>query len=146
MRWILTLLLTSVIGIFVLMACEGNVFSLKEGDCFNGALANTEHSIEVRNVDLVSCDEPHESEVYAVFELPDSIWKGEDYVFEQGGKGCQARFEAFVGIEYELSTLYVDVYYPLEASWKEMDDRAVTCVLVDDMNVSRSGSLKGSRR
>ena len=146
MKWILTSLVTLVIGIVVLAACEGNVFSLKEGDCFNGALANTEHSIEVRNVDLVSCDEPHESEVYAVFELPDSSWKGEDYVFEQADIGCRTRFEAFVGIEYDLSTWYFDLIAPLERSWKEMDDRQVICSVREESAMKVSGSAKGSRR
>ena len=145
MRWTLTSLVTLVIGIVVLAACEGNVFSLKVGDCFNGPLSNTEYSIEVRDVELVSCDEPHESEVYAVFELPDSSWKGEDYVFEQAEIGCVARFEAFVGIEYELSTLYADIIYPLEESWKE-NDREVKCSVTEEPAMKVSGSAKGSRR
>jgi len=146
MRWILTSLVTSVIGIVVLAACEGNVFSLKVGDCYNGPSLNTEHAVDVMNVELVSCDEPHESEVYAVFELPDSGWKGEDYVFEQTEIGCFARFEAYVGIEYELSTLYVDVLYPTKESWKEMDDRLVQCSVVQESYAKGTGSVKGSRR
>jgi len=133
----------------VLVACEGNVFSLKAGDCFNGPLTNPEYSVDVTDVELVSCDEPHQSEVYASFELPDSIWKSEDYVFEQGAIGCKARFETFVGIEYELSTLDVSINHPSVESWIEMDDRGIRCILSDgtgDMKAYRSGSLKGSRR
>ena len=63
MKWIVTSLVTSVIGIVVLLACEGNVFSLKVGDCFNGKHASTEYGIDITNVELMSCDEPHESEV-----------------------------------------------------------------------------------
>ena len=145
MRWTLTSLATLVIGIVVLAACEGNVFSLKVGDCFNGEESNTEESIEVTDVELVSCDDPHENEVYAVFELPDSSWKGNDYVFEQASIGCGARFEAFVGIEYELSTLYADIVYPSEESWKE-NDRKVKCSVTEESAMKVSGSAKGSRR
>ena len=146
MRWILASLATSVIGIVVLAACEGNVFSLKVGDCYNGPSANTEYLVEVSNVELVNCDEPHESEVHAVFELPDSSWKGEDYVAEQAWLGCKPRFEAFVGIEYDLSTLYVDIIFPLEASWKEVGDRMVQCSVLQDSYMKVIGSAKGSRR
>ena len=122
MRWILTSLVTLVIGIAVLVACEGekNVYSLKVGDCYNGAMISEGEFMEVSDVDLVSCDDPHKNEVYAVFELPDSTWKGDDYVFKQAEIGCIARFKTFVGIEYELSTLWADILYPLEKHWKEM--------------------------
>ena len=146
MKWILTSLVTLVIGIVVLAACEGNVFSLKEGDCYNGPSTNTEEFTEAADVELVSCDDPHEDEVYAVFELPDSSWKGEDYVFEQAGIGCEARFKAFVGIEYNLSTLYANAIYPSEESWKKMDDRQVRCNVAEESYMKVTGSAKGSRR
>ena len=146
MRWILTSLVTLVIGIVVLAACEGNVFSLKVGDCYNGPSLSPGESIEVTDVELVRCDDPHENEVYAVFELPDSSWKGDDYVTEQTEIGCLARFEAFVGIEYELSTLHIDTIYPLEESWKEKDDRQVQCSVTEESYMKVSGSAKGSRR
>jgi len=135
-----------VIGIVVLAACKGNVFSLKVGGCYNGVVTNTEEYIEVADVELVSCDDPHKNEVYAVFKLPGSSWKGDDYIFEQAEIGCVARFEAFVGIEYELSTLWADIIYPIEKSWKEKDDRKVKCNVTQESGMKVSGSAKGSRR
>ena len=149
MRWTLTSLVTLVIGIVVLAACEGNVFSLKVGDCYNGPLTNTEEHTEIPDVEVVSCDDPHKNEVYAVFELPDSSWKGLDYVYEQTSIGCLARFEAYVGIEYERSTLYGEAIYPLEKSWKEKDNRKVLCSVTEvteESVIKVSGSVKGSRR
>jgi len=146
MRWILTSLVTLGIGIVVLAACQGNVFSLKVGDCYNGPSFKVGESTEVENVKLVSCDEPHESEVYAVFELPDSSWKGEDYVAEQAWLGCKPRFEAFVGIEYGLSTLHLDYLYPSERTWNEVDDRLVQCSIRQESYMKVSGSAKGSKR
>ena len=122
------------------------MFSLKVGDCYNGPLTNTEEFIEAADVELVSCDDPHKNEVYAVFELPDSSWKGDDYVWEQAEIGCVASFEAFVGIEYELSTLWADIIHPIEKSWKEKDDRKVTCSVTQESGMKVSGSAKGSRR
>ena len=145
MRRTLISLVTLVIGIIVLAACEGNVFSLKVGDCYNGAPLNTEHTVYVRNVELVSCDEPHENEVYSVFELRDSSWRGEDYVIEQAEIFCEYRFKAFVGIEFALSTLVVDIFYPSEEFWKD-DDRRVTCSVAEEFYGKVTGSAKGSRR
>jgi len=145
MRWILTALITSVIGIVILAACEGNVFSLKVGDCYNGPHLDTMEITEVRDVELVSCEEPHESEVYAIFELPDSGWKNEDYVSGQADIGCEARFEAFVGIGFAFSTLYYDFIFPLEESWRD-GDRLVQCSVVEENYAKVTGSLKGSRR
>ena len=120
--------------------------SLKVGDCYNGPLTNTEEHTEIPDVEVVSCDDPHKNEVYAVFELPDSSWKGDEYVWEQASLGCVARFEAFVGIEYELSTLWADIIYPSEESWKKMDDRQVRCNVAEESYMKVSGSAKGSRR
>ena len=119
--------------------------SLKVGDCYNGPLTNTEEHTEIPDVEVVSCDDPHKNEVYAVFELPDSSWKGVDYVSEQADIGCLARFEAFVGIEYDFSTLYYDVLFPLEESWKD-GDRLVQCMVTQESYMKVSGSAKGSRR
>ena len=72
MRWILPSLVTLVIGIVALSACGANVFSLKVGDCYNGPDVSSEQYTEVSDVEMVSCDDPHKSEVYAVLDLPDS--------------------------------------------------------------------------
>ncbi|MBS21063.1 MAG: hypothetical protein CL739_03095 [Chloroflexi bacterium] len=145
MRWILTSLATSMIGIVVLVACQGNVFHLKAGDCYNSVPFSGEYITEVGDVELVKCDEPHEREVYAIFDLPDSSWKGDDYVWEQVHTGCMARFEEFVGIEYKLSALGVDTIFPLEESWN-MGDRIVICSIIEESYSKVSGSAKGSKR
>ena len=93
----------------------------------------------------MSCEEPHGYEVYASFELPDFSYKSEDYAFEQASIGCEARFKAYVGIEYALSTMYVDILFPLEESWKD-GDRLVTCSLLEESASKVTGSAKGSRR
>jgi len=93
----------------------------------------------------VSCEEPHGYEVYASFELPDFSYKSEDYAFEQASIGCEARFKAYVGIEYVLSTMSVDILFPLEESWKD-GDRLVTCSLREESAMKVTGSAKGSRR
>ena len=48
------------------------MFSLKVGDCYNGPDVSSEQYTEVSDVEMVSCDDPHKSEVYAVLDLLDS--------------------------------------------------------------------------
>ena len=136
---------TSTTPVATQAAVKQNVFTLQVGDCLNTELTKDSEGIEVSHVELVSCDGPHINEVYAIFQLPDSGWKGKDYVWEQGSIGCRARFEEFVGIEWGLSTLDGDVIYPLEESWKKTGDREVVC-LVQEESGMKVGSLKGSRR
>ena len=142
MRWVLTSLATSMIGIVVLVACQGNVFHLKAGDCYNSVPFSGEYITEVGDVELVKCDEPHEREVYAIFDLPDSSWKGDDYVWEQVYTGCKAGFEEFFGIEPYRVALGIDTIYPLEESWN-MGDRLVICSVYKESYMKVTGSLKG---
>ena len=145
MRWILTSLATSMIGIVVLVACQGNVFHLKAGDCYNSVPFSDEYVTELSDVELVKCDEPHEREVFADFDLPDSSWKGDDYVWEQVEIVCGPRFEEFVGIEYDLSTLDYAAIYPSEQKW-DLGDRLAICSVVEVSGMEVTGSAKGSRR
>ena len=152
MRWILTSLVTLVIGVVVLAACEGegSVSSLKVGDCYNGPSNKEYRKITDIEIELVSCDEPHDDEVYAVFELTDSSWKGDDYVWEKARIGCRARFEAFVHIEPEISRYDVNIIYPLEEGWKERGNRQVRCSVIEvdiyGRDTKVTGSAKGSSR
>jgi hypothetical protein len=149
MRRILTLLVTLVIGVVVLAACEGSVSSLKVGHCYN-APSPIGGKITDIEIEPASCDEPHYDEVYAVFELTDSSWKGDDYVWEKARAGCRARFEAFVGIEPEISRYDVNIIYPLEEGWKERGNRQVRCSVVEvdiyGRDTKVTGSAKGSSR
>ena len=150
MRWILTSLVTLVIGVVVLAACEGGVSSLKVGDCYNGPSIKELTKITDIEIEPVSCDKPHDDEVYAVFELTGSSWKGDDYVWEKARVGCRARFEAFVGTEPEVSRYDGNIIYPLEEGWKERDNRQVRCSVIEVDIYGRdkkvTGSAKGSRR
>ena len=52
---------------FTSMACQGNVFQLKVGDCFNGAATGT-----VSDVSTVDCATAHDAEVYFIFDYPNA--------------------------------------------------------------------------
>jgi hypothetical protein len=76
----------------------------------------------------VSCDKPHGSEVYAVFDARGSSWPGETSLTQLASHGCLSRFKAFVGEEYKYSEWYIAYLHPTENSWERIDDREITCV------------------
>ena len=148
MKMFIYTILVSITGIIILVACSNNIADLELGDCFNNNNKQAVGNIgeEIYNVEMVGCDEAHESEVYRIFYLPDSNWKGYDYIIEEANIGCYNGFKQYVGIEWEFSSLDVEYLHPTEDSWKNYDDRAITCYLVEGNYNKTFGSLKNSKR
>ncbi|MFT4235709.1 MAG: septum formation family protein [Microbacterium sp.] len=129
-----------------------SVFDIHPGDC-----ASMPPEGDVENLDLISCDEPHDVEVYYEFNIPegDGTYPGEDSVTEQADQGCYDAFEDFIGISYDDSTLYYNYFYPTEDTWTDtsLQDRLVSCLVyqVEDYTdansdiVQTTGTLKDSQ-
>ena len=148
-----TMLLSA--GLVLLVACGGagnlagaiddaiddSVFSLAVGTCFDDAGLEDE---EIYSVDDLSCDTPHDNEVFALFDLTGSEFPG-DLVLDLASDGCVERFDAYVGIAYFESDLDVFPIYPTAESW-DAGDREVVCALYA-LDLSKlTGSMQGSRR
>ena len=119
---------------------EGNVdaFEVKVGDCFD----DTDSSGEISSLPGVPCTENHDNEAYAVIGLTLENYPGKDAMADIAYDSCLQRFEAFVGLDYESSTLDIFTMYPTNLSWNQ-NDRDVVCA-VYDMNQSKlSGSVQG---
>jgi hypothetical protein len=128
----------------LLVGCTSSgtdVFSLEVGDCFQDPDSTVD---EIREVEAVDCEEPHDNEVFAVFDLPDGDFPGADAISAASLDGCLERFEDFVGTPYPDSELYATWLFPTESSWGE-DDREVVCVLFAD-GEQLEGSMQGSGR
>ena len=137
----------------LLTACEGDgggdgevsVVKFRAGECFDsdGERSRT----ELEDVDTVPCREPHDNEVYAVFDHPageDAPFPGEDELMRFAQAECLERFAAFVGVAYEASDLSIGTIGPLEDSWDEAGDRQIACVLNDPDGKPLIGSRKAS--
>jgi len=138
------------VAMFFLLIAAGcsqkaNSFSLSVGDCYNGDVLGGEF-IEVGDVDIVSCSEPHLYEVYSDFELTGSSWPGESTVADRAFQECLSLFQSFVGIGYDYSEWYMAALWPTEDSWKDIDDRVVTCLLTTENDQLTTGSARGTRR
>jgi hypothetical protein len=117
---------------------ELSAFEVRLGDCFMDDLSESFMS-QVENIEAVPCDEPHRNEVYALFDLPDGEFPGEDEVVQLSEEGCFERFPDYVGTDPQESRLNVGYLFPTQQSWDTRNDREVTCAVSDP-----AGDLKDS--
>ena len=107
------------------------VFSLKTGDCFDprGQQAYT----------LLSCDSPHQAEVFATFALTGKKWPGDTAAQAEASAGCSSRLIGYVNpqLAISLTSTYV---YPDSVAW-QAGTRTVICEVR-----AASGQLTGSVR
>jgi len=107
------------------------VFSLKTGDCFDPQ--------GQQSFTLLSCDSPHQAEVFATFALTGTNWPGDAAVQAEASGGCSGRLTAYVNpqLAISLSSTYV---YPDSVAW-QAGTRTVICEVR-----ATSGELTGSVR
>ena len=112
------------------------IVSLRTGDCLPAPSTSDDEQLTVR---LSRCDQPHDAEVYATWQLSGD-WTGRSAVDRTSEAGCAERFEGYVGVPLRRSALSVLYYVPLdEASFRE--DPTVVCVAIAPDQVT--GSLQG---
>lgn len=136
------------------VATEGSVdaFSVALGDCLEDSISAPEATPseaageEVDAVQAVPCDQPHGSEVYALFDLPEGEYPGDEAVTVAAEEGCLAEWDAFVGKPYEESVLDFFTFQPTQRSWDEGDDREVVCVIGDPEAAEVTGTLRDAAR
>ncbi len=106
------------------------VFELRVGDCFDDAgVFDGGDTVELARVAGLPCSDPHDNEVYAVFDLEPADFPGDREVADAAFARCLERFSAFVGRDYETSSLAVLPIYPTRESWTRDDDREVVCAV-----------------
>jgi hypothetical protein len=119
-----------------------NAFQMRVGDCFDDG--STFSDEEVNSVPGVPCAQPHDNEVYAVFDVSATTFPG-DKMADMAHEQCVQRFEAFVGKDYDSSSLDVATLYPTRESWQQQNDREVICAVYDIDTKKLTGSVRGLR-
>lgn len=118
-----------------------DAFQMRVGDCFDDG--STFADDEVNSVPGVPCSNPHDNEVYAVYDVAAAAFPGEAMA-DMAHEGCLERFQAFVGNDYESSSLDIATLYPSPESWQQ-NDREVVCAVYDVDAKKLTGSVKGLR-
>lgn len=108
-----------------------DAFEVRVGDCYldDSDVEDAELS-EVFRVAAVPCDEPHDNEVYAIFDLPDGEFPGQDELIRLADEGCHESFAEFAGVGLYETRLDLTYLFPTEQSWAR-GDREVACAVFD---------------
>ena len=101
-------------------------------------------SAEVQDVAGLPCSEPHDNEVYAVFDVSLDLFPGDESLFDLSTDACRKRFKNFVGKSYDDSILDMFAIYPTDESWSQLNDREVICAVYRVDYKKLTGSTKGS--
>ena len=123
---------------------EGSIalFDLSLGDCLNDA--SVPLRADMTDVPRVACEEPHDSELFAILSVEGSVFPGETGLVSEGQERCARAFGDFVGILFGSSTLDFRFYYPTASSWAQ-GDRSIYCVAFDP-GLKVAGTLLGAQR
>ena len=109
-----------------------SVFGLAAGDCI------VDFDEAASWFEVVTCDRPHDAEVFVSEPQPDGPFPGEAAVDTRADELCFGEsFEAFVGRDYASSSIFSLVSVPTADTW-EQGDRTINCILTDDLVRSES--------
>ena len=132
-----------VIGL-IAVGCGGvggqSVFDMEVGMCFDDVAGD-----EVTSVPTVDCSEPHDNEVFDIFDYTESEYPGQDAMNEAARQLCIDEFEAYVEITYQESELEVFAITPTDQSWED-GDREIICNLFNLDFSKLTSSMRGAAR
>ncbi len=117
---------------------DTSVFQLEIGQCVNSETGEG----EVSSVPIVECSEPHQAEIYALPQLPDGEFPGDEAVTETAQEECTGDvFTDYVGLPFERSEFEVTFLLPSAETWAD-GDREIACLIAS----TEPGSVRGSNR
>jgi hypothetical protein len=96
-------------------------------------------------IDAVRCEDPHDSEVFHIFELETATVPDEQEIGRIVDDVCVPEFETYVGHPYRGSELDITYSWPSPEGWDEGDRTAMCAAFAADLD-KLEGSVKHSRR
>ena len=111
-----------------------NVQRLAPGQCLNGLKEGS----AIRDLPAVPCAQPHEGEVFAVFDLADGDFPGDDKVAQLAEDGCVDRLKPYASKAADDPDVEIYFLHPTSTSWR-LGDQGVACVAM-----SSTGKVTGS--
>ena len=132
--------LTVVLLLAAVAACSESgtrADRVEVGMCFDD-----QDGSEIERFPTVPCDEPHQNEVFHLFDVEGQDYPGVDALRAEGERVCRGEaFTRYVGETYEASRFDVFQILPTEGSWSE-GDREVVCALYDPFDNAETGSAR----
>ena len=118
---------------------------MQVGDCFDDPPGLFEGETDFFDLPAVPCSEPHDNEVYYIFDYPaggDAPFPGDAELLDWGLETCIGAFESYVGATYLQSRLDVAPLIPTADSWEGQGDREIVCALYDYSLSKLLGSME----
>lgn len=122
--------------------------ALAVGECFDAQAFRPGVPLDMSGARPVPCAGPHQHEVYDVgtFPAPDRApYPGDGTIDAYIQDRCLGAFAAYVGIDFQRSTLDFATVRPDRASW-DKGDRVVACMLHDSNFALLTGSMRNTSR
>lgn len=137
---LIVLVFSIVVAALVVGTGTGNATSNVVGACLNSPSG----SIPLSRAPRADCSQPHDYEIYKVWDFPAEDYPGDEVVTPVVDDTCRTSFETFVGIPHSISTLAYSYEAPSGGSSQDGNHRAY-CFISDPAG-KVSGSLAGSKR
>ncbi|QPL05360.1 MULTISPECIES: septum formation family protein [Actinomyces] len=118
-----------------------SVMKLQVGDCFN----YDDSESTVSKVDFISCDDPHQFEVYNNSDITAASLPVGDALDEEIYNACYDAFKMYVGISYDESSYAVQSLQPTQASWSR-GDRTINCLIASADGSDLVGSARDTKK
>ncbi len=96
---------------------------------------------EFTTVQTIDCAEPHDLEVYAVYETPMTEYLD---IEVDAVSQCLNEFRAYVGVAYRDSEYEFDWLQPTEEGWDD-GDREIRCILWSPTGQTSGSALDSNR-
>ena len=100
-------------------------FAIRHGDC-----VQLPDESFVASVEGVPCDQPHDAQVYAEFDVTGDVFPGGEALDTMAADGCTQRWEPALGPYDPASNLDLSFFTPTEESWNQGGDRNVDCFVI----------------
>ena len=115
-----------------------SIYGLQTGDCLVD-LDPAETSFE-----LVTCDKPHDGEVFATYDLPAGAFPGASLIEPLAAELCFGQgFTDFIGVAFVDSMIDALQSAPTAETWA-LGHHRISCIATDGL--VRTGSLAGASR
>lgn len=117
------------------------VIELAVGDCLDQEkLEDGDTSTDP----FVDCADAHDLEVFAELTVDDGDYPAVEELVRFASRGCATEFTSFVGLDFGISALDFQYYYPTDSSWAN-GDRGIDCVVFDPTKRT-TGTLADAKR